>query len=106
MSEMSHDGKHYAVPSAGFWENMFVNKAVLDACGVEVPGPDYTWEQFLADCETIKEAGYTPIACSLFEVPHYWFEFAVMNNGSLATQLEVPTVDENGKLVDDAVAQK
>ena len=106
MMAVAADGKHYAVPSAGFWENMFVNKAVLDACGVEVPGPDYTWEQFLADCETIKEAGYTPIACSLFEVPHYWFEFAVMNNGSLATQLEVPTVDENGKLVDDAVAQK
>ena len=106
MLATASDGNHYAVPSSGFWENMFVNKAVLDACGVAVPGPDYTWDQFLADCQTIKDAGYTPIACSLFEVPHYWFEFMVMNNGTVDNHLEVPTVDENGELVDDAVAQK
>ena len=44
------DGKHYAVPAAGYWENLFVNKSVLEACGVSVPGADYTWEQFLSDC--------------------------------------------------------
>ena len=106
MMAVAADGKHYAVPSAGFWENLFVNKSVLDACGVAVPGPDYTWDQFLADCQTIKENGYTPIACSLFEVPHYWFEFAVMNNGTLANHLELPKLDSDGKLVDDAVSQK
>ena len=100
------DGKHYAVPSAGFWENLFVNKAVLEDCGVALPGPGYTWDQFLTDCQTIKDHGYTPIACSLFEVPHYWFEFMVMNNGSLDTQLDVPTVDANGKLVVDATSEK
>lgn len=106
MMAVASDGKQYAVPSSGYWENMFVNKPVLDACGIEVPGPDYTWDQFLADCQTILDNGYTPIACSLVEVPHYWFEFAVMNNGSLDNQLEVPSVDADGKLVDDAAAQK
>lgn len=105
MMAVAGDGQHYAVPSSGFWENMFVNKAVLDACGVAMPGPDYTWDQFLADCETIKQAGYTPIAASLFEVPHYWFEFTVMNNGTLANHLDVPTVAD-GALVDDEVSQK
>ena len=105
MMAVAADGKQYAVPSSGFWENMFVNKSVLDACGIAVPGPDYTWDQFLADCETIKENGYTPIAASLFEVPHYWFEFVVMNNGTLANHLELPTIAD-GTLVDDAVAQK
>lgn len=105
MLAVAADGKNYAVPSSGFWENMFVNKAVLDACGVAVPGPDYSWDQFLADCQTILDNGYTPIACSLQEVPHYWFEFAVMNNGSLANQLEVPSVAD-GKLVEDAAAAK
>ncbi len=57
MMAVASDGKQYSVPSSGYWENMFVNKAVLADCGVEVPGPDYTWDQFLADCETIKEAG-------------------------------------------------
>lgn len=105
MMAVASDGKQYAVPSSGFWENMFVNKAVLEACGLEVPGPDYTWDQFVADCQVILDNGYTPIACSLFEVPHYWFEFAVMNNGTLANHLEVPTVVD-GALVDDDVAQK
>ena len=105
MLAVAADGKKYAVPSSGFWENMFVNKSVLDACGIAVPGPDYTWEQFLSDCQTIKDNGYTPIAASLFEVPHYWFEFTVMNNGTLANHLDLPTIAD-GKLVDDAVAQK
>lgn len=106
MMTAAADGKHYAVPSSGFWETLFVNRAVLDACGVAMPGADYTWEQFLRDCETIKQAGYTPIACSLYEIPHYWFEFAVMNNGSLSNHLEVPTLDENGALQEGAVTQK
>lgn len=90
MMAVASDGKTYAIPSSGFWENMFVNTTVLSDCGIDVPGPDYTWDQFLADCQTIKDKGYTPIACSLFEVPHYWFEFCVMNNGTLANQLDVP----------------
>ena len=100
MLAVASDGKNYAVPSYGYWENMFVNKSVLDACGIAVPGPDYTWDQFLADCQTILDNGYTPIACSLVEVPHYWFEFVVMNNGTLANQLDVPAS------MDDAAAAK
>ena len=90
MLAVASDGKSYAVPSSGFWENMFVNTKVLADCGVAVPGPDYTWDQFLRDCETIKAKGYAPIACSLFEVPHYWFEFCIMNNGTLYNQLDIP----------------
>ena len=84
------DGVVYSVPSSGFWESLFVNKTVLEAAGVEVPGADYTWEQFLSDCEMIKEAGFTPVAVSLQEVPHYWFEFTVYNNGNTANHLNVP----------------
>jgi len=106
MMAAASDGRHYAVPSSGYWETLFVNRRVLNACGIRVPGPDYTWDEFLADCAQIKEAGYTPIACSLFEIPHYWFEFAVMNNGSLAGHLELPEVDETGALVDNAASRK
>ena len=100
MLAVASDGKNYAVPSYGYWENMFVNKSVLDACGIEVPGPDYTWEQFLEDGQTILDNGFTPIAASLVEVPHYWFEFVVMNNGTLENQLDVPAS------MDDAAAAK
>lgn len=106
MMAVASDGKHYAVPSYGFWENLFVNKTLLKQCGVKVPGPDYTWEQFLLDCEAIQAQGYTPIACSLNEVPHYWFEFAVLNNGSIENHLSIPKVDEEGHLIDDEAARK
>ena len=106
MLAQASDGKHYAVPSAGYWENLFVNRKVLEACGVAMPGAGYTWEQFLEDCQTIRDRGYTPIACSLYEVPHYLFEFAVMNNGTLEDHQQVPQLDENGCLVDNEAARK
>lgn len=93
------DGKNYSVPVNGYWEGLFVNKKVLKDCGVEVPGKDYTWDQFLKDCEAIKAKGYTPIACSLQEVPHYWFEFCVFNHDTVDTHTKLPTssTDEAGK---------
>jgi len=93
------DGKNYSVPVNGFWEAMFCNKTVLEKSGVTIPTDGYTWDQFLADCEKISAAGYTPIAVSFHEVPHYWFEYCVLNNGGLANHLNVPAAldDEAGK---------
>lgn len=84
------DGKKYAVPVNGYWEAMFVNTEVLEAAGVDVPGADYTWDQFLEDCQKIKDAGYAPIACALGNIPHYWWEFAIFNHTSPATHVQVP----------------
>ncbi len=80
----------YAVPSTGYWESLFVNTKVLEAAGVAVPGADYTWDQFLTDCQKIKDADFTPVAVSLQEVPHYWFEFTTYNNGNTDNHLDVP----------------
>ena len=93
------DGVNYSVPVNGYWEGMFVNKEVLEAAGVEVPTEETTWDEFLADCEKIKEAGYTPIAASLQEIPHYWFEYAIYNFQDPATHNTLPESadDEYGK---------
>lgn len=93
------DGKKYAVPVNGYWEAMFCNTEVLDAAGVEVPGADYTMDQFKADCEKIKKAGYTPIACALGNIPHYWWEYSIFNHETTENHLEVPTstTDDLGK---------
>ena len=93
------DDKAYAVPVNGYWEAMFVNTEVLDAAGVEVPGADYTWDAFLADCEKIKDAGYTPIAAALGNIPHYWWEVAIFNHTTVEDHLTVPASieDEIGK---------
>lgn len=94
------DGVKYAVPVNGYWEAMFVNTTVLDAAGVEVPGADYTWDAFLEDCQKIKDAGYTPIAAALGNIPHYWWEFSIFNNGNVKDHLVVPgSIDEAGAWV-------
>lgn len=85
------DGKKYAVPVNGFWEAMFVNKEVLDAAGVEVPGADYTMDMFKEDCQKIKDAGYTPIAAALGNIPHYWWEYAIFNHDTPENHVQVPT---------------
>ncbi len=93
------DGVNYSVPVNGYWEGLFVNKEVLDAAGVEAPTAETTWEQFLEMCQTIKDAGYTPIAASLQEVPHYWFEFSIYNHQDAETHDTLPVAvdDELGK---------
>lgn len=84
------DGVKYAVPVNGYWEAMFVNTEVLDAAGVEVPGADYTWDAFLEDCQKIKDAGYAPIAAALGNIPHYWWEYSIFNNGNITDHMTVP----------------
>lgn len=84
------DGKNYSVPMNGYWEGLFVNKKVLEDAGVEIPGKDTTWEEFMEDCGKIKEAGYTPIAASLATIPHYWFEFCIFNQQSPDTHNTLP----------------
>lgn len=93
------DGKNYSVPVNGYWEGLFVNKEVCEKAGVKVPDANTTWDEFLDICQKIKDAGYTPIAASLMEIPHYWFEFTIFNQQDLATHLTVPTSadDEYGK---------
>lgn len=89
------DGVKYAVPSDGYWEAMFVNTEVLDAAGVDVPGADYTWDEFLEDCQAIKDAGYSPIAAALGNIPHYWWEYSIFNNGNVTDHLTIPaSIDE------------
>lgn len=99
MPVSTYDGRQYAVSVIGYWEGLFVNKKVLEECGIEIPGDDYSWEQFIADCRIIRDKGYTPIACSLNQIPHYWFEYCVFNNGTVASHTKLPagTGDEIGR---------
>lgn len=99
MPKSTADGELYAVPVNGYWEGLFVNKLVLEESGVEIPDENYDWDTFLEDCQKILDAGYTPIASSLQEVPQCWLEFAIFNHGSLENHIDVPQSleDETGK---------
>ena len=91
MGKSPADGKNYSVPVNGYWEGLYVNKKVLADAGVKVPDATTTWDQFLQDCEAVKAKGYTPIACSLQEIPHYWFEYTIFNHDTLQTHATLPT---------------
>ncbi len=73
------DGKVYAVPVRSFWEGLFVNTDVFEACGVELPAD---WESFCACIRVFREKGVVPIAVSLSDIPHYLAEFALLSCAS------------------------
>lgn len=53
------DGKMYGVPFASQTLVIYYNKAIYGKLGLEVPE---TWDEFLANLEAVKVAGYTPLA--------------------------------------------
>lgn len=95
MKTSPYDGKIYCIPVNGYWEGLFVNKSICKAAGVDAPDENTTWDEFLVMCEKIKEAGYVPVAASLFEVPHYWFEYCIFNHQSVDTHAIVPVTSND-----------
>ena len=58
---MTYDGKIYAVPTNFAAALVFYNTEIFEAAGAEVPT---TYDEWLATCQKIQDAGYTPISCS------------------------------------------
>ncbi len=84
------DQKIYCIPVNGYWEGLFVNKKVCREAGVPIPDENTDWDTFMGMCEKIRDAGFTPIAASLANVPHYWFEFCIYNHQDPETHPVVP----------------
>ena len=61
FSQMTYDGKIYAVPLNIAAACVFYNKDIFEEAGAEVPT---TYEELLDACQKIKDAGYTPITIS------------------------------------------
>jgi raffinose/stachyose/melibiose transport system substrate-binding protein len=69
----SYQGQNYGVPwdmgMVGFW----YNKALFEQAGIDAPPT--TWAEFLADVQTLKDAGITPISIGegdKWPGMHYW----------------------------------
>lgn len=61
FEKITYDGKIMAVPTNFAAACVFYNTEIFEEAGVEVPT---TYDELLAACEKIQEAGYTPISCS------------------------------------------
>lgn len=57
-NDMSYDGNPYAVSSAFSILGTWYNKDMFEKYGISTPT---NWDEFLAACETLKNAGETPI---------------------------------------------
>lgn len=56
------EGKMFAVPFAAVSHAVYYNKDIFNKVGLSIPN---TWEEFMAACKKLKDAGYTPIANGL-----------------------------------------
>ena len=62
LSSVTVDGKQYAAPMSVHRANVLMyNRDVLQRAGVAEPGEGYTLTQFLADLDTLKAKGTTPM---------------------------------------------
>lgn len=85
------DGKNYALPVSGYWEGLFINKDLFET--YDIPIPD-DWDSLLYTVSAFKRKDIIPIAVSLGEVPHYWFEFLIYNHTGPASHLTtIPTAE-------------
>lgn len=61
FERMTYDGKIMAVPTNFAAALCFYNTEMFAEAGVEVPT---TYDELLTACQTLQDAGYTPISCS------------------------------------------
>jgi len=64
------DGEVYAIPMTGFYEGLFVNKALFDQYGLELPT---TWGNLEKAIEVFNENGIVPFAGPIAQ-SHYMIE--------------------------------
>lgn len=60
LATNSRDGKIYASSAEGSVIGYFYNKDLFEQAGISAPAK--TWEEFFAQCDTLKAAGITPLA--------------------------------------------
>ena len=62
MGNSTYDGKHYGVPLTMNIVGLFANMELLKSVGYdEVPG---TYDEFIACCDKLKDAGIIPFGCA------------------------------------------
>ena len=87
------DGDQRAVPTTGYWEGLFCNKDLFDQYDLELPTD---WDSMVTAINTFKENGIIPIACSLNNVPHYWFEFLMLYAAGPDEYTQIPETAPEG----------
>lgn len=73
--------KQYALPYECAPKLMFVNKTILDKEGLEIPGEDWTWDDFYEICRAVTKDTDGNGTLDQFGVAEYTWEEAFDSNG-------------------------
>jgi raffinose/stachyose/melibiose transport system substrate-binding protein len=105
------DGAQYGLPYNTSMVGLWYNQDLFDQAGID--GPPSTWDELLADVQTLKDAGITPIAVGAGDKwpAHFWYAYQmirlggadVMNQIAADNDFDVPAVVEAGQNVLDLV---
>lgn len=79
------DGNVYALPLTGFYEGLFVNKALFDKYGLDLPT---NWEKFQKAVEVFKENDIVPFAGPIAQ-SHYMIEHFVLSQAGAEGHMDV-----------------
>ncbi len=71
----------YTLPSECASKLMFVNKSLLDREGIEMPGEDWTWDDFLGICRKVTKDNNGNGALDQFGFSGYTWKDAADSNG-------------------------
>ena len=106
------DGKQYGVPFNAGMVGLWYNLDLFEQAGID--GPPATWDELLADVQTLKDAGITPLAVGAGDKwpAHFWYSYLmvrlggaeVMNQIAEDNNFEVPAVIEAGERVGELIA--
>lgn len=82
LSSGAVEGVQYALPYESVPTMMFVNKTLLEANGIDMPGNDWTWDDFYSICAQV-----TDVDQHQFGVYGYtWLDALYANGGTLFSQ--------------------
>lgn len=79
-SVQEFDGKTYAIPVRGFYQGLFVNKALFESNNLALPTD---WEKLEMAVITLRENGIVPAAAALGQLPDYWIDHFILSEGGV-----------------------
>ncbi|WP_105617509.1 ABC transporter substrate-binding protein [Vallitalea okinawensis] len=89
-SVREEDGKLYMMPLTGFYEGLFVNEAIFEQYGLELPT---TWENLITAIDVLKENDIVPFAGPIAQ-SHYMIEHFVLSQAGAEGHKDVLAGDE------------
>ena len=88
LSETNWDGKQWGFPAYSVCFGIAYNKQMFAAAGLDPENPPTTWQDFIAACDALKAAGYTPITTDdLYAVNVYGYYLAKLKGDDWVFEL-------------------